>query len=59
MRGFGDVERRNSDYVGKGMVRLELPGKTLRGRKQEDIHGHHDKAHGGSGVKEKDAEEWA
>ncbi|RJG11798.1 hypothetical protein D4A39_16960, partial [Alcanivorax profundi] len=32
LRWFGHVQRRESEYIGKRMLRLELPGRRPRGR---------------------------
>ncbi|KAK2896145.1 hypothetical protein Q8A73_015633 [Channa argus] len=32
LRWFGHVQRRNCDYIGRRMLRLELPGRRSRGR---------------------------
>ena len=32
LRWFGHVQRRDSEYIGRSMMRLELPGRRSRGR---------------------------
>ena len=32
LRWFGHVQRRDSEYIGRRMLELELPGKRSRGR---------------------------
>ena len=32
LRWYGHVQRRNAEYIGKGMLCLDLPGKRRRGR---------------------------
>ena len=32
LRWYGHVQRRNTEYIGKRMLCLELPGKRRRGR---------------------------
>lgn len=38
LRLFGRVQRRNSEYTGQRMLRIELQGRKKRGRAQK-VHG--------------------
>ena len=31
LRWFGHVQRRNSEYIGRRMIKMELPGRRQRG----------------------------
>ena len=40
LRWFGHVQRRDSEDIGRKMLRLELPGKRPRGSRREDTWRH-------------------
>ena len=51
MRWFGHVQRRDSRYIGREMLEIELPG-----RRREEIHGFEKRGHT-DGLREEDAED--
>ncbi|MCJ8739298.1 hypothetical protein PDJAM_G00045650 [Pangasius djambal] len=39
LRWFGHVQRRESEYIGKRMLDMELPGRRRRGRPKKEVYG--------------------
>ena len=57
VRWFGHVQRRDSDYIGRRMMRLELPGRKPRRRPKRRFMDAVKEDMQSVGVREEDAEE--
>ena len=57
LRWYGHVMRRDQEYVGKNMIKMELPGKRKRGRPKRRFLNLVKKGMGEVGVKEMDDED--
>ena len=52
VRWYGDVMRRDQEYVGRKMMKMDLPGKRKRGRPKRRFFRCSKRRHGGSWCKE-------
>ncbi len=46
LRWFEDVRGKDDGYIGRRMLRMELPGKRKRGRPKKEVYGCGERGHG-------------